>query len=99
VDQLFGREAEDSGKEEAIANQQASEWLMPKPEFNEFIDSNSPRFSRKYIEQFSEKINRHPGIVIGQLMHAGIIKYSSMREYLVKVSPMLEEWIEVSLPV
>lgn len=99
VDQLFGREAEDSGKEEVIANQQAAEWLIPQPEFNEFIDSNSPRFSRKCIEQFSEIINRHPGIVIGQLMHAGIIKYSSMREYLVKVSPMLEGWIEVSLPV
>lgn len=98
VDQLFGREEVDSGMEEIIANQQAVEWLMPQSEFKNFIDSNSPRFSRKSIEEFSEKINRHPGIVIGQLMYAGIIKYSSMREYLVKVSPMLEGSIEVSLP-
>jgi HTH-type transcriptional regulator/antitoxin HigA len=90
VDQLFGREEEDFGREEVIANQQAVEWLMPQPDFKDFIESSGPRFSRTSIEVFSEKIERHPGIVIGQLMHAGIIKYSSMREYLVKVSHMLE---------
>ena len=97
VDQLFGREAEGLGKEEVAANQQAAEWLIPQAEFKQFIESNSPRFSRKSIQEFSEKNYRHPGIVIGQLMHAGIIKYSSMREYLVKVSPMLEKWMEVPL--
>jgi HTH-type transcriptional regulator/antitoxin HigA len=73
VDQLFEREAEDSGREEVLANQQAAEWLIPPLEFKGFIDSNRPRISRKSIVEFSEKINRHPGIVIGQLMHTGLL--------------------------
>jgi hypothetical protein len=47
-------------------------------------------YSRKGYDQQ----NRHPGIVVGQLMHRGEIKYSHLREYLVKVSPLLEKWVD-----
>ena len=83
-------------QDEIEANRQASEWLLSKDAFDEFIECNRPRYSRKKIAQFAFEQKRHPGIVIGQLMHRGEIRYSNMREYLVKVKPILEEWIEVA---
>ena len=99
VDQLFDREKQDLGKEEIEANDQATQWLLPEAALQEFIEWHRPRYSRLSIEQFAGEQTRHPGIVIGQLMHKGELKYSHLREYLVKVRPLLENWIDVSYPI
>lgn len=98
VDQLFGREKSELSIEEIEANQQATRWLLPEEDLQQFIDYNRPRYSRISIEKFSTEQNRHPGIVIGQLMHRSEIKYSHLREYLVKVRPILEKWEDVPYP-
>jgi len=98
VDQLFDREIQDLGKEEIAANIQATKWLLPEEDLQEFIECRRPRFSRLSIERFAAEQDRHPGIVIGQLMHRGELKYSHLREYLVKVRPLLKKWEDVSYP-
>jgi HTH-type transcriptional regulator/antitoxin HigA len=98
VDQLFDQEKQELGREESEANEQASEWLLPKEDLQEFIELQRPRYSRASIERFAAEQKRHPGIVIGQLMHKGELKYSHLREYLVKVRPIFEKWEDVSYP-
>lgn len=98
VDQLFDRGNQELGKDEKEANIQAKQWLLPDNALDEFIEWHRPRYSRLNIEEFAKKQNRQPGIVIGQLMHRGEIKYSHLREYLVKVRPILENWEDVSFP-
>ena len=91
LDQLFNQD-------EVQANQLAIQWLIAEEEFKGFIEWNHPRYSRSEITKFAEKQNRHPGIIVGQLMHRGEMKYSNLREYLVKVRPYLEAWEDVSYP-
>lgn len=98
VDQLFDQEKQELGQEEEEVNALASGWLLPKEDMQEFIERRRPRYSRVSIEQFAMKEKRHPGIVIGQLMHKGELKYSTLREYLVKVRPILGKWEDVSYP-
>ena len=98
VDQLFDRGKQELGREEKEANDQAIKWLLPDEALDEFIVQHRPRYSRLSIEKFAAKQGRQPGIVIGQLMHKGEIKYSHLREYLVKVRPILEKWEDVSCP-
>ena len=98
MDQLFDRAKQDLRQEEIEANDQATQWLLPEEDLQEFIELQRPRYSRLSIEQFAAEQKRHPGIVIGQLMHKGELKYSHLREYLVKVRPILEKWEDVSYP-
>ena len=95
VDQLFDRENKDLGQEEIEANEQATKWLLSEKDLEDFIELQRPRYSRLSIERFAADQNRHPGIVIGQLMHRGELKYSHLREYLVKVRPLIEKWVDV----
>lgn len=98
IDQLFDRENQDVSGEEQAANHQAAQWLLPKEVLTPFIVLNRPRYSRSKVETFAKSINRHPGIVVGQLMHQGEIKYSQLRTYLVKVEPYLQKWIDIPFP-
>lgn len=98
VDHLYDHDRGDPGEEELRANDQARNWLLPKQAFDDFILQNRPRFSRVNIEKFALEHQRHPGIVIGQLMFQGEIKYSHLRHYLVRVKPLLAEWEDVSNP-
>lgn len=98
VDQLFDRENQDLSQEEIQANLQATQWLLPPEALQEFIEWQRPRYSRLSIERFAREQKRHPGIVIGQLMHKGELKYSHLREYLVKVTPLIEKWMDVPFP-
>lgn len=96
VDHLFDREKQDLRKEEIDANDLATRWLLPEEALQKFIERHRPRYSRLNVEQFAAEQARHPGIVVGQLMHRGEIKYSHLREYLVKVRPLLKKWEDVS---
>ena len=98
VDQLFDRENQALGQEEVEANQQATNWLLSEDAIRDFIEWNRPRYSRLGIERFAAEQKRHPGIIIGQLMHRKELKYSHLREHLVKVRPILEKWEDVSYP-
>lgn len=98
VDQLFDRENQAVGQEEVEANQQATNWLLSEDGIRDFIEWNRPRYSRSEIIRFAAEQKRHPGIIIGQLMHRKEVKYSHLRDYLVKVQPILKKWEDVSYP-
>jgi len=99
VDQLFDQNEPEVQQDEIQANLLARKWLIPEEALKEFIEWNHPRYSRINITNFAEKQNRHPGIIVGQLMYRKEIKYSNLREYLVKVRPHLEAWEDVAYPV
>ena len=99
LDQLFDRNEHELHNDEIQANQQASKWLIPEEDLEEFIEWNRPRYSRVSIQSFAAKQKCHPGIVIGQLMYRGELKYSHLRKYLVKVRSKLEMWEDVPYPI
>ena len=98
LDQLFDLKEAQVEQDEIQANQLAIQWLLNEEDLREFIELNHPRYSRFAITSFGEKHNRHPGIIVGQLMYRGEMKYSTLREYLVKVRPYLQAWEDVSYP-
>lgn len=79
---------------EVEANNQARNWLLNPQAFEQFVSTNSPRFSKQQVEQFALSQRRHPGIIVGQLHHQGHLDYKNLRSLLVKVRPHLEPWID-----
>jgi len=65
------------------------EKMFTKTDFDDFIARVRPLYSKKRIIGFANRINVHPGIVVGQLQHRDEIKYSQNREMLVKVRETL----------
>ncbi len=63
----------------------ACDKLVPKAELDSFIARIRPLYSRSRINQFANRIQVHPGIIVGQLQRRGEINYSQLRESLVKV--------------
>ena len=98
LDQLFNQAEPEVQQDEVQASQLAVQWLVPQEELKGFIEWNHPRYSRLEVTKFAEKQNRHPGIIVGQLMYRGEMKFSNLREYLVKVRPYLEGWEDISYP-
>jgi len=64
------------------ANNFAAENLTPSAEYQNFLSSKS--FYKKNIIKFAERINIHPGIVVGRLQHDGIIDISWHHDLRVK---------------
>ncbi len=81
---------EQNGEDEDGADEQATSWLMPEADFNAFLRTVSTGFSLKVIESFATKLERHPGIVVGQLQkRVADFGYSKGRNHLVKVKGLL----------
>jgi HTH-type transcriptional regulator/antitoxin HigA len=76
--------AEKPGYEQR-ADREAADFLVPTQEIEDFILRVRPLFSKQKIIQFANRIQVHPGILVGQLQRRGEIKYSHSRETLVKV--------------
>jgi HTH-type transcriptional regulator/antitoxin HigA len=63
----------------------ASEFLVPPKDLRDFVVRVKPLFSKQRIKAFAARIGVHPGIVVGQLHHSGVISYAHSRELLEKV--------------
>ncbi len=85
---LFDDEQDDKPYERA-ADKFAVDFLVPQDELSNFIARTQPMYSKSKILKFANRINVHPGIIVGQLHHLGKeqggIDYSHSREMLVKV--------------
>lgn len=81
-------------QEELEANRCARDWLLEPAVFEAFVSKAGPFFSKASIERFATSQGRHPGIVLGQLQHRGLVGYSYLGRLLVKVRPFLEDWID-----
>jgi HTH-type transcriptional regulator/antitoxin HigA len=90
--QLVGNDAQRNLSEiEERADRRAAEWLIPQDQLQEFADSIRPYFSRSAIQDFADRINIHPGIVVGQLQKRGEIPYSHHRNLLTRVRHLFSE--------
>jgi HTH-type transcriptional regulator/antitoxin HigA len=76
---------------EKAASDQAADALVPKDELESFIQRISPLFSATKIIQFANRVQMHPGVIVGQLQHRRQIGYSSHRDFLVKVRGVVTE--------
>ncbi|MBX3177862.1 MAG: HigA family addiction module antidote protein [Candidatus Hydrogenedentes bacterium] len=85
---ILGRK-DDIPKEERLANEGAAEFCVPQAELEAFIAHTRPGFSMAKITAFAEDIQAHPGLVVGQLQHRGVIEYRQHRGALKKVRSAL----------
>lgn len=74
-------------KEEIEADNFARNILIPKKEYEEFINNcnfSILRILRSKIISFASQIKIHPGIVVGRLQYDGLIPHSHYNEYKIK---------------
>jgi HTH-type transcriptional regulator/antitoxin HigA len=71
--------------EEGSANQLATEWLLPKKSFDDFVGRTRPYFSLQAIRAFAKSQGVHPAIVVGRLHHEGHVPFRQHRGTLGKV--------------
>lgn len=81
---------EQNGEDEDGADSLAVSWLMPETAFKAFVKSAAPDFAMSRMEAFAAEVERHPGIVIGQLQRrVPDFGYAKGRNALVKVKGLL----------
>lgn len=79
------QDSTDRDESEKRANRHAAEKLIPRPELEGFIATVSPYFSESAILSFATRMDVHPGIVVGQLQHRGLIPWSTYSGYKVRI--------------
>jgi HTH-type transcriptional regulator/antitoxin HigA len=81
--------------DEIAANELAGEWLVPMVEYKRFVKSLKPeRISESQVVEFAEKINRHPGIVVGRLQHDEILTYRQLNKYRINIDDIFDDYID-----
>lgn len=70
---------------EVRANEEAAAMLVPHDELNRFVRGSQGRIRKAEIVRFASSVGIHPGVVLGQLQHRGIVGWSACRELLVSV--------------
>lgn len=91
-DALVGRDAQPAAHkilEEALADQLASDWLIPPNPLHDFVRRTKPFFSRAAMLTFAASVGVHPAIVVGRLQHDGNLLYTHFRNLLDRVTPQL----------
>lgn len=71
-------------EEERIANQAASDFCAPIAKLDSFLLRKKPFYYEKDVVAFARLLNRHPGLVIGQ-MQKRMNDYRYLARYLVKI--------------
>lgn len=67
--------------EEKMANRAAANFCAPHEEFEDFVVRYHPLFSEEIITEFSSQVNRHPGLIVGQL-HRRFGRHNFLRRHL-----------------
>ena len=81
----------DMPEEERQANQAAADFCVPQQELDDFIARIGPVYSRTLVVNFANRIEVHPGLVVGQLQNRGELPYSHLRKLLVRVQQFVTE--------
>jgi len=89
-------ESQQRDSQEIAANECARSWLINQQALQAFVARVKPYFAKDKVLRFAAEQQVHPGIVVGQLMYDGTVKYNYHRALLVKVSPFLAEWIDTA---
>lgn len=73
---------------EEAANAAAADFCVPADEMVDFINRVHPMYSERKIIGFARRVQRHPGLVIGQIQNK-TRRYDLLRKYLVKVRQII----------
>ena len=84
--QEFSSNADDDAED--AANNAASNFCVPETEMTKFIARLNPVFEEKNVLGLAKRIDRHPGIVVGQLQKR-INRWNIFRSHLVKVREVI----------
>lgn len=71
-------------EEERIANGAAANFCVPNERLTSFMARKHPFYYEKDVIAFARLLNRHPGLVVGQMQHR-LNRYDYLARYLVKV--------------
>jgi HTH-type transcriptional regulator/antitoxin HigA len=85
---LFEQESQLSKEDEKV-NKEASEFLVPSNDLDDFVARVRPIFSRVSVVGFANRMAVHPGIVVGQLHHREAIPHSYHTKLIVKVKDVV----------
>ncbi len=88
VDMDLDLQHDDLPKEELRANQEAAEFCADQSALQSFIDRKYPYMSERDTLGLARRIQRHPGIVVGQLQRK-MGKYDWMTKHKVKIRQFL----------
>lgn len=89
---LVGQDSEGGAtKAEKYADQFATDFLISQSDLEDFIARTSPLYSTRKVLGFAQRIEVHPGIVVGQLQHREEVPWSSFRSTLQKVRHLITE--------
>ena len=69
---------------EQIANAEAAEFCVPQRALDDFIARIQPYFSEQRIQLFAQKLNLHPGLVVGQIQRR-LKRYDFLKKHQVRV--------------
>ena len=81
---LEGTPADQISDEEAVANAEAAEFCVSRDEMTGFVARVAPFFAEDRVVLFAQRLNIHPGLVVGQLQRR-LGRYDLFRKYQVKV--------------
>jgi HTH-type transcriptional regulator / antitoxin HigA len=86
LDQDVGMDDESARLEdEVVANAAAADFCVNRAELANFIARVKPFFSEERILLFAQRLQTHPGVVIGQL-HKALDRHDILRRHLVKIA-------------
>lgn len=75
--------------QERNANAAAANFCVPRREYEAFLARKGARFTDHEIRQFARTVERHPGLVAGQLRRS-LSRWDAFGKHLAKVRPALE---------
>jgi addiction module antidote protein, HigA family len=76
--------ADQISDEEAVANAAAAQFCVDAGEMSGFVARVAPFFKEERVVLFAQRLNVHPGLVVGQLQRR-LGRYDLFRKYQVKV--------------
>jgi HTH-type transcriptional regulator/antitoxin HigA len=85
---LEGTAADQTSEEEVVANTAAAEFCVTRDELSGFVARVAPFFAEDRVVLFAQRLNVHPGLVVGQLQRR-LGRYDLFRKYQVKVRQMV----------
>lgn len=89
IDAELGKgSAADVPAEEAVANSEAEEFCVARAELHHFIERINPYFGEQRILLFAQRLEIHPGIVVGQLQ-----KRLDRWDLLKKLQPKVRQFL------
>lgn len=88
IDTDVGEDKAELSECERLANTAGAEFCVPSGELENFIARVQPYFSEEKVLRFAQRINVHPGLVVGQLQRK-LGRHDFLRKHQVKVRALL----------